>query len=518
MAILCRMSRLPARLLCLIVLLLPGLAWPANAARRHHPAADSHAANTPSALRALIDAHVESGRFKSASWGISVVSLDNGKVLYARDADRLLQPASTAKLFTAALALSVLGTDYHMDTRMLGGSIRNGRLNGSLVLQGMGDPTLGTGTSADWANQLAAQLLARGVHQIHGDLIADDSHFTGSPYGAGWEVSDLQSWFAVPSSALSVQENIVDVSVTPAAAAGLPAALMLSPVDGMPKVLGSITTTLSRASSDINLYRSPGDSTLYVFGSTPAGSPPQHFRMAMPDPALEAGLQLREALQRHGIHVSGQVRSLHWPQDDSALLAGTATLGEVASPRLIDILQRGLKRSQNLYLQNLLLSVGAHEQPESNLPSTAFTDTASYALHAMHRLLAEIGIAPSAAYLSEGTGLSRRDLVTPAAMTRLLSFLAAQPYASQLHNALPVAGVDGTLIHRMHDTSAAGNVHAKTGSMSHVHCLAGYVTTTSGERLAFDIMLNNYDAASDAPSAGSDVDAIAEMLAAYRGR
>ena len=89
---------------------------------------------------------------------------------------------------------------------------------------------------------------------------------------------------------------------------------------------------------------------------------------------------------------------------------------------------------------------------------------------------------------------------------------------TQLRDALPVAGVDGTLIHRMHDTPAAGSVHAKTGSMSHVHCLAGYVTTAGGERLAFDIMLDNYDAAPDAPSAGSDVDAIAEMLAAYRGR
>lgn len=512
------MSRLPARLVCLTALLLPCVAWPADAARRHHRAEPSHAAATPAALRAQIDAHLDSPRFAAASWGISVVSLDSARVIYAHDADRLLQPASTAKLFTAALALSVLGTDDHMNTRMLGGSIRNGRLNGSLILQGMGDPTLGTDTSADWANQLAAQLLARGVHQIHGDLIADDSRFSGSPYGDGWEVGDLQSWFAVPSSALSVQENIVDVSVTPGASAGLPASVMLSPVDAMPKVLGSITTTLARASSDINLYRAPGDSTLYVFGSTPSGSTPRHFRIAMPDPALEAGLQLRQALQRHGIRVSGQVHSLHWPQDDSTLLAGTTVLGEVASPRLIDILQRGLKRSQNLYLQNLWLSVGVHEQPASNVPASMFTDTASYALHAMHSLLVEIGIAPSAAYLTEGTGLSRRDLVTPAAMTRLLSFLAAQAYATPLHDALPVAGVDGTLIHRMHDTPAAGNVHAKTGSMSHVHCLAGYVTTASGERLAFDIMLNNYDAPPGAPSASSDIDAVAEMLAAYRGR
>jgi D-alanyl-D-alanine carboxypeptidase/D-alanyl-D-alanine-endopeptidase (penicillin-binding protein 4) len=512
------MSRPPVHLFCIAALFLSSLALPAGAAAPHrHPAALA-AASTPAALREQIDAHVRSPRFAAASWGVSVVSLDSGRVVYAHEADRLLQPASTAKLFTAALALSVLGTSYQMNTRLLGRSTRNGRLNGPLVLQGMGDPTLGTEQSADWANQLATQLHARGVTQVNGDLIADDSRFTGSPFGAGWEVSDLQSWFAVPSSALSVQENIVDVSITPATTAGSPASVVLSPVDAMPRVLGSITTTLARAASDINLYRGAGDTTLYVFGSIPLGSPPQHFRMAMPDPALEAGLQLRAALGRHGIHLSGQVRSLHWPQDNSSVLAGTETLGEVASPPMIDILQRGLKRSQNLYLQNLLLSVGVHEQPPANLSPAAFTDTASYSLRAMRHLLTEIGIAPSMAYLTEGTGLSRRDLITPAAMTRLLVFLAAQPYATQFRNALPVAGVDGTLVHRMHDTPAAGNVHAKTGSMSHVHCLAGYVTTASGERLAFDIMLDNYDATADAPSAGSDVDAIAVMLAGYRGR
>lgn len=512
------MSRLPAHIVCITALLLSALALPAGAAAPHRRGVAFSAASTPTALHEQIDAHLRSPRFAAASWGISVVSLDSGRVVYAHDADRLRQPASTAKLFTAALALSVLGPGFQMNTRLLGGSTRNGRLNGPLVLQGMGDPTLGTGQSADWADQLATQLHASGVRQVHGDLIADDSRFTGSPFGAGWEATDLQSWFAVPSSALSVQENIVDVSVTPGSAAGLPASLMLSPVDGMAKVLGSITTTLARASSDINLYRAPGDSTLVVFGSMPLSSPPQHFRMAMPDPALEAGLQLRQALERHGIHLSGQVRSLHWPQDDSAMLAGAVTLGEVASPPMIDILQRGLKRSQNLYLQNLLLTVGVHEQLAGELSAAAFTDTASNSLRAMRRLLAQIGIAPSTVYLTEGTGLSRRDLITPAAMTRLLSYLAVQPYAAQFRDALPVAGMDGTLIHRMHDTAAASNVRAKTGSMTHVHSLAGYVTTAAGERLAFDIMLDNYDAASDAPSAGSDVDAVAIMLAAYRGR
>jgi D-alanyl-D-alanine carboxypeptidase/D-alanyl-D-alanine-endopeptidase (penicillin-binding protein 4) len=136
----------------------------------------------------------------------------------------------------------------------------------------------------------------------------------------------------------------------------------------------------------------------------------------------------------------------------------------------------------------------------------------------MHRLLEKIGVATSDSQITEGTGLSRRDLVTPNAMVRLLAYLAVQPYAGTLQDALPDAGVDGTLTGRMRGTAAAGNVRAKTGNMMYVHCLAGYVTTAAGEHVAFAIMLNNYLPPSQSPRASSDVDAIAVMLAGFSGR
>lgn len=486
---------------------------PATAATGTTPAA-----STPAGLSAQIDALIGQPRFATASWGIAVASLDSGRMLYAHRADKLLQPASTTKLFTAALSLASLGPDYRMSTRLLSrGSVHNGRLDGQLVLYGMGDPTLGTDSSADWAAQLASQLAARGIRRVHGDLIADDDYFSGPPFGTGWEADDLQSWFAVPSSALSVDENIVDVTVSPGASAGQPASLTLAPINGIPNLLGKITTTLPRASGDINLYRAPGSDNLYVFGTVPARSAPTHYRLAMTDPALQAGRQLRQALASRGILISGTVRALHWPQDDSALLAHADMLGEVLSPPLMEILKRGLKRSQNLYLQNLLLSVGVHEKATAASADPAFTDTESYGIRAMRRLLTQIGIAPDASEIAEGTGLSRRDLVTPDAMLHLLGYLAGQPYATQLRQALPLAGVDGTLVHRMRDTAAAGNVQAKTGSMSYVHSLAGYVTSASGERLVFAIMLNNYEAAPGEPRASTDVDTIATALANYRG-
>ena len=482
---------------------------------------------TPAAVAALdtrIDALIRQPRFANASWGIAVVSLDDGRTLYAHRADRLLLPASTAKLYTAALVLDSVGADYRIPTRLLGaGPVRNGRLDGPLVLYGMGDPTLGTaGTSADWADRLAAQLAAHGVRRVHGDLIADDSYFTGPAEGAGWEAGDLQSWYAVPTSALSLDENVVAVTVGPGARADQPARLDIDPADAVPSLVDTLLTSAAGTPPDINLYRAPGASTLYAFGSVPAGARPERYRLAVADPALLAGKRLQRALAAHGVKLEGRVRTLHWPRDDASLLAHAQTLGEVLSPPLIEVLARGLKRSQNLYLQNLLQIAGARAEAlaasdPAGPPPPGFRSSAGWGIHALQQLLGRIGIPPSAALLEEGTGLSRQDLTTPDALVRLLQYLAAQPYAAQLRDALPVAGIDGTLQWRMRDTPAAGNVHAKTGSMTYVDCLAGYVTTAAGEHLAFAIMLNNYRHPDGAPRTSADLDAIAELLAGFRG-
>jgi D-alanyl-D-alanine carboxypeptidase/D-alanyl-D-alanine-endopeptidase (penicillin-binding protein 4) len=473
-------------------------------------------------LSAQIDGVIGQPRFAGADWGISIVSLDTGRSLYAHHADQLFQPASTAKLFTAAITLSELRPDYRIPTRvMASGEIRNGRLDGPLILYGMGDPTLGSDTTtSDWPDQLAAQLAAQGLRHVHGDLIADATYFAGPVMGSGWEAIDLQSWFAVPATALSVRENQVDVTVTPASAAGGHAVISFDPADAMPGVVSEVTTSEARTRNDINLYRAPGDSILYAFGNIAARSPAQNYKLAVPDPARFAGSLLREALVRHGIQLDGNLTSLQWPRRDNALTAQARTLAEVLSPPVSEILQRGLKRSQNLYLQNLLLLAGVKAQAyaEQTEGSTGFITTERWGIRAMHELLERVGITPSASLIEEGTGLSRRNLATPNAMARLLAFLATQPYAAALKESLPIAGVDGTLQWRMRNTPAENNVHAKTGSMSFVHCMAGYVTTADGERLAFAIMLNNYDPPSGAPSATRDIDSIAVMLAGLRSR
>lgn len=474
------------------------------------------------ATRAAIDAHIAQPRFAAARWGIAVVSLDSGRTLYAHDADKLFQPASTAKLYTAALVLTGLDAGYRIPTRVLGPAPgRRGRVDGSLVLYGMGDPSLGADpATAGWADALAAQLAARGVRRVHGDLVADTGYFAGPPLGSGWEATDLLAGFAAPASALSVDENQLRLTVAPAARAGQPAELAFQPPLAAMRLDSHLLTAPVHADSDINLYRDPGSDLLHAFGTIAAQAPARTFHLAMADPALAAGSDLLDALRRHGIQLEGQLRVLHWPQPDTALRADASVLAEVRSPPLASILRDGLKRSQNLYLQNLLQLAGtrAHAAATSDPAApTGFLSAADWGIHALRQLLDHIGIPASASLIGEGTGLSRRDLTTPNALVRLLTFLAGGPDAATLRDMLPVAGVDGTLAWRMRGTPAAGNVHAKTGSMSYVNCLAGYVTTAAGEHLVFAILLNDYQPP-EGTSASTDVDAIAVWLAGLNQR
>lgn len=495
------MKTLPRALLAL-ALALPGIPVPAM---------------DLAATRAAIDAQLAQPRFAAARWGVAVVSLDTGRTLYAHAADQLFLPASTAKLYTAALVLGTLDTGYRIPTRVFGSPPgRRGRVDGPLVLYGMGDPSLGSDPStAHWADDLAGQLAGNGVRRVRGDLVADSSYFAGPSWGEGWEVSDLLGGFAAPASALSVHENQWRLSITPAAQAGRAATLAFDPSPGPRDVDARMLTGPRGVTDDVNLYRTPGSARLYAFGSIGVGVPPRSLRIAMDDPARVAADELRQALQRRAISVDGQVRVVHWPQAE-ALPRGATMLAEVRSPPVAALLRSGLKRSQNLYLQNLLQLAGnraratATAQPGS---VTGFLSAADWGLRALRPLLERIGISPGASLIGEGTGLSRRDLTTPDAMVRLLTFLAADRDAATVRDMLPVAGADGTLAHRMRGTPAQGNVHAKTGSMTYVSALAGYVTSAAGEHLAFAIFLNDYVPPAGKP-ASDDIDAIAVWLAA----
>lgn len=488
------------------------------------PATGAVATTTPLANR--IDAFVTQPRFAHADWGIDVVSLDSGETLYAHDAYKLFVPASNVKLYTAALLLDTLGADARITTMLYATAVpdSNGTLAGDLILYGRGDPSLGEAeTSPDWADRFAAALIARGIRRVRGDLVADDTFFAGSPIGSGWEANDLQSWFAPPASALSVRGNVLQARVARDDARCCEVALDPS-VTGV-QVVNQTANTASSDDDSLGLYRAPGANTLYVYGSLPNGAPAKTYVISAPDPALLAANLLLDALAKRGIALDGRVRAVHWPQVDPAVTApGTVTLAENASPSIGDLIRHMLKTSDNLYAQTLLLQVGAHTARTGICVDRAQPPRTSEAwgVCALRAMLTRAGIAPELATLNEGTGLSRQDLVAPIATASLLAWIARQPFASALREALPVAGMDGTLQHRLLGTAAANNLRAKTGTLTHAYALSGYVTDASGEHLAFSLMLDHYQRPADAlgrsipPSPNDDLDAIAAMLAANR--
>ncbi len=475
--------------------------------------------STLAALALRIDAHLAEPAFADAAWGVQVVSLDTGKTLYSHNADKLLVPASTAKLYTAALALDTFGPDYRIPTSLFATEKagRDGELRGDLVLVGYGDPTLGVDKRVSWADTLAIALRKTGVRSVRGSLIADATWFAAPLYGSGWEAADLQSWFGAPVSALSVDENVVRVEVRPAPQPGTLARVRFDPPESALELDNQLLTLRAPARTDISLYRAPGESILHVFGSMASNAEVQFYRLAAHDPALIAAEQLRAALARQGVSVQGKSRSVYWPARNDAL-AGDRILriADVWSPPLAEIVNRGLKVSQNLYLQNMLLMVGAKaaaDQRAAGEESAPFRSSESRGIQALRSYLRKIGVPMDGVLIEDGPGLSRRDLTSPAALTSLLAHLGETPAAKAFRVALPEAGVDGSLTGRMRNSAAEGRIHAKTGSMAFTYSLAGYALTASDERLAFAIMLNNYRRPVDAGRPTAELDAIAIMLA-----
>ncbi|MGH8233579.1 MAG: D-alanyl-D-alanine carboxypeptidase/D-alanyl-D-alanine endopeptidase [Rhodanobacteraceae bacterium] len=474
----------------------------------------------PSALATQIDAYIAQPQFARADWGISVHSLDSGKILYTHNADRLFVPASNAKLFTAALVLDTLGSTTRIATTLYATSMHvdsKGILHGDLILYGRGDPSLGLDeASPNWADKFAAALVQRGIKRVHGDLIADATYFSGTPIGSGWEANDLQTWFGAAPSALDVQGNLIKVDV--AREGRRCCTLSVTPDAAGVQV---VNRTAESSCDPLGLYRPPGSSTLYAIGQLPTRTRKHTYVLSMPDPARAAGNLLREAMARQGITLSGAVKVLRWPDSDPALTRpGTQAIAQIDSPPMAQLVDHMLKNSDNLYAQSLLLQAGvvAAERNNCDLPRRPDTSVA-WGLCALRGLLAKAGVPPSAVLLTEGSGLARRDLVTPNAFAQWLTWTMTQPWAPDLRNALPVAGIDGTLEFRFRNGIATDTLQAKTGTLSHAYTLTGFVTDAAGEHLVFSLMLNRYprwEVAREYPDALAPqraLDAIAKMLA-----
>lgn len=419
-------------------------------------------------------------RAKSGKWGVLVVSLSNGDTLFGDNPDEQLLPASTMKLFTSSLALDRFGADGKFVTTVLraGPLGSDGILHGDLVLRGAGDPTL-AGKAVDNGGEppmdaLARQVAAAGVRRITGDIVGDASAFLDARIPDGWRTRYLQASYAARVSALSFNENKITIIVR---AAGGRANVSFEPaVSGMPVTNGVKVTPASKGSRIGVRQDSAG--RLIISGWIGAESAPRDFQVMVEEPELFAAGALRAALIAQGVAVDGPVRAGTSPVDAVAVAT-------VDSPPLEKIVTQMNGESNNhfaeLLFRDAARSVGAPGSAENgNVLLRRF-------------LYEKADVTPTAVFAADGSGLSTLDRVTARAMVKLLGYVRRAPWGSVLEQSLPVAGETETLKHRMRQTAAMGNLHAKTGTTNDVASLGGYVTAKDGEQLAFSFIYNGKD-------------------------
>lgn len=457
--------------------------------------------------------------------GIKVVSLDSGRVLFEENAHKLLRPASNMKLYTVAAGLDRLSPDYRFQTSVYAPARPNaaGVVQGNLTIYGRGDPSIAArfngGDYFKGINDLAAQIVAAGVKRVEGDIVGDETYFSGPQYGSGWNWEDLQWWYGAEVSALTVNDNALDLLVKPGADVGAPAVITTGPPDPLLTIVNKAVTGPRGSSRDLNLHRRLNSDVLEVVGSLPIDDRGFTAGIGMSHPALLFIYLLRTALAQRGVTVSGKSRTIPPLSflSTTALLqpAGQIELATMQSPPFSVVAAQTLKPSQNLYTELILRTLGRVKGPEST-PTNTIRSSEEAGLAVVREFLKEAGVNFSPLSLTDGSGLSRNDMITPESSVQLLTYMSRHRYANVFREALPIAGVDGTLRNRMKGTVAENNVHAKTGSLSSAATLSGYVTTAAGENLVFSIMVNNYP--EDTEVRSLCIDPIAVLLASFAGK
>jgi D-alanyl-D-alanine carboxypeptidase/D-alanyl-D-alanine-endopeptidase (penicillin-binding protein 4) len=483
-----------------------------------------NAPRTLTELQSRIEQIAHQPALEPGFFAVKIVSLDTGRVIYEQDAHKFVRPASNMKLYTVAAAFDRLTPDYHFITSVYAKEKpEDGKVKGDLVIYGRGDPSIAArfnnGDYFKGINDLADRVVAAGVKRIKGDLVGDESYFNGAPLGSGWEWDDLTWSYGAQVSALNINDNAIDLTVKPGDRVGAPVIITTGPPATTFMTIANRATTSARGSkNELQLYRGVGENTLEVTGSIPLGDAGFIGGVAIPDPALAFVTMLRDALIKRGVKIEGRVRTVSGRAGEFQRLLPNETpepkptleIASLQSPPFSLIAAHTLKPSQNQYTEVILRTLGKMNGADANKSNE------DAGLEAVRKFLHEAGVGDSDLVLSDGSGLSRNDMITANATVQLLTYMSKHKYFAQFRDALPIAGVDGTLRTRMKGTPAEGNLRAKTGSLSSVASLSGYVTTAAGERLVFSMMLNNYPDASALRR--ESIDAIAILLASFSGK
>jgi serine-type D-Ala-D-Ala carboxypeptidase/endopeptidase (penicillin-binding protein 4) len=439
-------------------------------------------------------------RTKNGEWGAMVISITRGDTLFAHGADSKMVPASTMKLFTAAIAFEKLGPEHTFSTDVLrdGALEANGVVRGNLVLRGDGDPSMSPrfvrgGPDASMT-MLARFVAGAGIKRVTGDLVADASALEMRGIPEGWLTRYAGAGYAAPFSALTLNENIVIVGVTAGGPGG--AKVFLEPATRGLTITNTVRT-VAGSSTRISAHR-VGNDRVVVSGTIGARAGTVRYQLVVGDPATFTGGAFRAALEEQGITVDGALRIGRTP--DNATLVTS-----LPSPPLARLVSTMNRESINIFAE--LLFRGAARGPDKQTLGSA--ENASATLHEF--MVRQVGASPDAVSVTDGSGLSVLDRVTPRSLVQLLAHAHRAPWGSAFHASLPVAGESELLRNRMRATPAQGNLHAKTGTTNDVIGLSGYVTAENGEILAFAFLYNG----KDRWHARETIDAMGPTMAAF---
>jgi serine-type D-Ala-D-Ala carboxypeptidase/endopeptidase (penicillin-binding protein 4) len=449
-------------------------------------------------------------------WGIDVVALGRGNHIYALNENKLFTPASNTKLFTTAAVFGLIGPDYHFKTTIesLGTLDKYGRLNSDLVIVGRGDPNLSGRTLPYYLHtqrttpplqvliELADQLVQKGLKYVDGDVVADDSYYVFERYGEGWSQDDLVWEWGAPVSALTINDNVLFVSIMPADRPGERAFLSVAPFAEYYRIDNRVMTTpQGTGPRKIYINREPGSNQITLWGNVPLDDAGDRAELAIDDPADFTAKLFRELLEQRGVTVYGRPRTRHTELASIETFSVTTlasggggdrsshaspaplVLASHESQPLAEDLRVVNKVSQNLHAELMLRLLGKEKGTSGSIAG---------GLEVVRGFLTSAGIRPDQFVFFDGSGLSRENLVSPAAVVELLQYAQQQPWGKLYEDTLPVSGVDGSLADRLKTAPYKGAVHAKTGALGHVNALSGYATTIEGERVAFSILCNNH--------------------------
>ncbi len=468
-----------------------------------------------------------------AHWGISVIAPD-GHPIYTLNEGQLFEPASNAKLFTTATAFALFSTETRFKTNVVasGAIDPDGTLHGDIVIKGSGDPSI-SGRSWPYAGKterpnpplqvlegLADQIAKDGrVRKVTGAVIGDDSAFAFERYGSGWAWDDLQWEYGAPVSALSVNDNSVYLDLTPGAAPGDPVTATWNPPVPYYALENTAVTGPTAPKPQIGIDRDPGSKVVRLYGTLPINSKGQHLALAIEDPAEFAAIAFRQMLLIRGIPIAGAPSTRHnfptsteefldvsrtplsasLPSERKLLEPQTAAnetlLASYTSPPLGQDLTVINKVSQNLHVELVLRDLGKAVLNDGSTTAGA---------RVVRQFLINAGVNPADFLFFDGSGLSPQDLITPRATTTLLAYAARQPWGEAFRQTLPIAGVDGSLAGRFTQSPVKGKLYAKTGTLSEVNALSGYLTARSGKTVILSILCNAHDPSSEATHRAAD--------------